>query len=122
VSKAAHIFLSAFLVAPLASAEQIFKCVGKSGSDLYQNFPCEFRSMPMSTQRADASSARDSSSAQPRRSPAIGMTHDEVAALWGQAPNAYYSEIVDGRVEIWAYSDSRSVTFDAAGRVSAVQR
>ena len=122
--KAVLIILCAFLVTPLASAEQIFKCAGENGSALYQNFPCQFRSlgaMPVNA-RADAPPANGSKSPQPRRSPAVGMTHEEVKALWGQAPNAYYGELVEGRVEVWSYSNSRSVTFDVTGHVADVQR
>jgi len=136
VAKALHIVLAAFVVVfvlvPVASAEQIFKCAGKYGSDLYQNFPCESRSPSSTTvgaQRADASPAGDftppatqpSSKARSKTGPAVGMTREDVKALWGPAPNAYYSELVDGRAEIWSYGPSRSVTFDAAGRVSDVQ-
>ena len=42
--KSVCVLFSVLFVAPLASAE-IFKCVGKSGEDLYQNFPCQFESM-----------------------------------------------------------------------------
>lgn len=132
-------FLCGLLVAPLASAE-IFKCVAKDGTDLYQNFPCQFDSIgwkPTNTQSPKPSSATsDSSQAQPQAisittagktptqpgEPRIGMTAEEVKTLWGEAANSYYDELVDGRVEIWSYGPSRSVTFDINGRVSAIQR
>ena len=41
--KSVCVLFSVLFVAPLASAE-IFKCVGKNGEDLYQNFPCQFES------------------------------------------------------------------------------
>src|ERR1700676_4285735 len=39
MAKSVSIFWLMLFVAPLASA-QIFKCVAKNGTDLYQNFPC----------------------------------------------------------------------------------
>ena len=42
--KSVCVLFSVLFVAPLASAE-VFKCVGKNGEALYQNFPCQFVSM-----------------------------------------------------------------------------
>jgi hypothetical protein len=42
--KSGYVLFSLLFVAPLASAE-IFKCVGKRGETLYQNFPCESESI-----------------------------------------------------------------------------
>ena len=42
--KSVCVLFSVLFVAPLAFAE-IFKCVGKNGEALYQNFPCQFESM-----------------------------------------------------------------------------
>src|SRR6202043_471901 len=56
------ILLPAFIVAPLASA-QIYKCVGKGGLDLYQNFPCAIDSLgsiPMDPPRQNAPSPASS--------------------------------------------------------------
>jgi len=134
--KAICIALAASLLAAQASAE-IFKCAGKNGSVLYQNFPCQFDSIGWKpdAQNAQASSATDSSRlVQPKTipggvgsagkssassGPQIGMTAEEVKALWGEPGNEYYDELVDGRVEIWSYGDSRSVMFDVKRRVSA---
>lgn len=136
--KAICIALAASFLAAQASAE-IFKCVGKNGLDLYQNFPCQFDSISWKpdAQNAQASSATDSSrpaqakaipvgvgsaAKSPTSSePRIGMTAEEVKALWGEPGNEYYDELVDGRVEIWSYAGSRSVTFDVKRRVSALQ-
>jgi len=136
VWKVICIALAASLLAAQASAE-IFKCVGKAGSVLYQNFPCQFDSIGWKpdAQNAQASSGTDSSRlVQPKAvpggvgsagkssassGPQIGMTAEEVKALWGEPGNEYYDELVDGRVEIWSYGDSRSVTFDVKRRVSA---
>jgi len=140
--RSASIVLCALLVAPVASAE-IFKCAGKDGIDRYQNFPCQFDSMgwlPQDGQGAKPSStASDATKAVPKivpptsanaskvraaaaGEPGVGMTPDEVKALWGEPPRVYYDELVDGRVEVWTYGESRSVMFDLTGHVSAVQR
>ena len=42
--KSVCVLFSVLFAAPLAFAE-VFKCVGKSGEALYQNFPCQFESM-----------------------------------------------------------------------------
>ena len=140
MGKAVCIALAASFLAAQASAE-IFKCVGKDGADLYQNFPCQYDSMGWKpdAQNAQPSSGTANSSLvqQPKaipvaigsaskppasRDPRVGMTAEEVKALWGEPGNEYYDELVDGRVEIWSYGESRSVTFDVKGRVSAIHR
>jgi len=136
--KAIGLALAASFLAAQASAE-IFKCAGKNGTVLYQNFPCQFDSIGWKpdAQNAQASSGTSNSgpaqlkalpvgvgsaSKSPTSSePRLGMTAEEVKALWGEPGNEYYDELVDGRVEIWSYADSRSVTFDVKRRVSAIQ-
>ena len=117
-------------VAPFASAE-IFKCVGKRGEALYQNFPCQFEStsripedaltdrMPSVTERVvDAKKAP----AAPTE-PGVGMTTDQVKAIWGEPTETVQEEPGNGpRFEVWSYGDSRSVRFDRRGRVSSVQQ
>jgi hypothetical protein len=132
--KSAFVLFSVLFVAPLATAE-IFKCVGKKGEHLYQNFPCQFESgggMPM-----DAPSQKDAPG--PTKSPAdvlgskkspaapaeprIGMTTDEVRAIWGEPTDTVQEEPGDGpRVEVWSYGASRSVRFDRKRRVAAIQK
>jgi hypothetical protein len=141
MSKSMWILVAALCAAPPASAE-IFKCVGKNGTDLYQNFPCQFDSLgslPSSPPSAkttlppgDASQAMPKaapvdvasagkSSAQPTE-PRVGMTTEEVKALWGEPEEIIQDEPIGGRIEIWRYGDVRSVQFDRKHRVLAVQR
>ena len=125
-------------VAPLASAE-IFKCVGKKGEALYQNFPCQFESMggmPMDaagskTSTADVRDPKKSPTdvAGPKKSPAapaeprIGMTTEEVRAIWGEPTDTHWEEPGDGDLsELWSYGASRSVRFDRKRRVAAIQQ
>ena len=124
--------------ASLASAE-VFKCVGKNGEALYQNFPCQFESMggmPMDaagskTSTADVRDPKKSLTdvAGPKKSPAapaeprIGMTTEEVRAIWGEPTDTHWEEPGDGdRSELWSYGASRSVRFDRKRRVAAIQQ
>jgi Domain of unknown function (DUF4124) len=124
--------------ASLASAE-VFKCVGKNGEALYQNFPCQFESMGgMPTDVPDPKkSPTDVASPKkstidvpgPKKSPAapaeprIGMTTEEVRAIWGEPTDTHWEEPGDGdRSELWSYGASRSVRFDRKRRVAAIQQ
>jgi hypothetical protein len=124
--------------ASLASAE-VFKCVGKNGEALYQNFPCQFESMGgMPTDVPDPKkSPTDVASPKkstidvpgPKKSPAapaeprIGMTTEEVRAIWGEPTDTRWEEPGDGDLsEVWSYGASRSVRFDRKRRVAAIQQ
>jgi len=136
--KSVCVLFAVLLVAPLASAE-VFKCVGKYGEALYQNFPCQFVSMGGTAMDApgpkelpadvpgpkksptDVSGAKKSpaASAEPR----AGMTGDEVKAIWGEPTEIIQEEPGDGsRFEVWSYGASRSVRFDRKRRVSSIQQ
>src|SRR5438477_12658302 len=96
------LMLPAFCAAPLASAE-IFKCVAKDGTALYQNFPCQFDSIGWKPSDPQAASTAlmpsDARQAKPKVAPVnvgstaksadpselrIGMTPDEVRAILGE--------------------------------------
>jgi hypothetical protein len=131
------LILPAFCAAPLASAE-IFKCVAKDGTALYQNFPCQFDSigwMPSNPQAAkttpmplDSRQVKPSPAAVNVASivksidgsePRIGMTPDEVRAILGEPLEAVQDESIEG-IEIWRYVD-RTVQFDRTNRVVTLQ-
>ena len=123
---------SLLFVASLASAE-VFKCVGRNGEALYQNFPCQFESvsgMPMDVQDPKKPAEKSSKDAPaPKKSPAapaeprVGMTSDEVRTIWGEPTSIVQEEPGDGgRFEVWSYDASRSVRFDRKGRVSNIQQ
>ena len=124
--------------ASLASAE-VFKCVGKNGEALYQNFPCQFESMggmptdvpdPKKSPTDVASPKKSSIDVPgPKKSPAapaeprIGMTTEEVRAIWGEPTDTHWEEPGDGDLsEVWSYGASRSVRFDRKRRVAAIQQ
>ena len=131
--KSVCVLFFVLFVAPLASAET-FKCVGKYGEALYQNFPCQFESIgstPMDAQdpKTPAVPTEPRLGAQgPKKSPAVpaeprvGMTTEEVKAIWGEPTDTVQEEPGDGpRYEVWSYGASRSVRFDRRGRVTAIQ-
>ena len=143
--KSVCVLFCVLFTAPLASAE-IFKCVGQYGEALYQNFPCQFESMggtptdvldpkkpptdvaapkkppaAPTQQRLGAAQGQKKPPALPAE-PQIGMTTDEVRAIWGEPTDTVQEEPqIGGRLEVWSYGDSRSVSFNPRGRVVAIQ-
>jgi hypothetical protein len=132
----ALIFVPAFCATAPASAE-IFKCVAKDGTPLYQNFPCQFDSIawvPSNPQGAKATlMSPDASQAKPAvlanvpataksvdaRTPRIGMTPDEIRLILGEPLEIVQDESTEG-IEIWRYVD-RTVQFDRTNRVVTLQ-
>lgn len=119
------------LVAAQAAHGDIFKCTTRKAMPTYQNFPCEFDSlgaMPASspapkTVTASAPSAGKSRvPARPAATmPRVGMTTNEVKAMWGEPHDTTREEYAKGDIETWEYGDSRSIRFDAKGRVTEVK-
>jgi hypothetical protein len=107
------------LCAGPSSAGEIFKCVGKNGTDLYQNFPCQFDSLGS---WQDAGSPPAIGKSRNAAGPRIGMTADEVKALWGEPLEISQDEQRQGRVEVWHYGETRSVQFNRKQSVVAVQQ
>jgi hypothetical protein len=149
VAKSVGILSFLLLVAPLASAE-ISKCAAKDGTDLYQNFPCGIDSIGSMATKAPsdkAGSAQSDSkqtklntniSPNPNASlpasiavvkspisatePRVGMTTEEVRAMWGEPTDTLWEEPGVGALsEVWSYGNSRSVRF-VKNRVSAIQK
>ena len=139
MSKSAWILLPVALAASGASAA-IYKCQAKDGTALYQNFPCPIDSLGSlpSNSTSAPSAPRDPNQTTPKvervgaaetnrpviaqSEPRIGMSIEEVRAIWGEPLSSYSDELVEGRVDIWTYGDTRSVKFDVNGKVTAVQR
>jgi hypothetical protein len=141
MSKSIWVLVPALCAAPPAAAE-IFKCLGKNGTDLYQNFPCQFDSLgslPSSPPSAKTKlPPSDASQAKPKvvpvdvastgksptlpTEPRVGMTTDEVRAMWGEPTDTRWEEPGEGDLyELWSYGNSRSVRF-VKDRVSAIQK
>ena len=143
----ALIFVPAFCAAPPASAE-IFKCVAKDATALYQNFPCEFDSVGWVSTNPQAAKTTLAPPAAGQAKPKaatvnvaspvnvastvksahpgelrIGMTADEVRALLGEPDDVLEDEPGNsGRVSNWRYADGRIVQFDHKHHVLGVQQ
>ncbi|HSU44871.1 MAG TPA: hypothetical protein VLN42_11700 [Casimicrobiaceae bacterium] len=137
--------ISISIVVALAAAQasgEIYKCTARKSIPKYQNFPCEFdtlgavpaSSAPELDSRTTAATAveRTATPIRPARSvvhrgtgasvPRVGMTTDEVRALWGEPVETNKEEFVKGTFETWTYADSRAVQFDRKGRVTSIKR
>jgi hypothetical protein len=146
----ALILAPAFCAALPASAE-IFKCVAKDATALYQNFPCDMDSLgslpsnpPVAKTPSNAPVAKtpsklgvggqEKSKTEPIKvasivkatytgEPQIGMTSDEVRVLLGEPEEMVEDEPASGgRVSNWRYADGRIVQFDHKHIVFGVQR
>ena len=123
---------SVLVVASQAQAE-IFKCAGKDGLVVYQNFRCELDSLgslpsaptkaPTELKPAPPAAAVLASNVDRPTEPRVGMSAEEVRAIWGEPTDTFNEEPGDGgRSETWAYGSNRSVRFDHKSRVIAVTR
>jgi hypothetical protein len=131
IRKSAWMLVPALCASSPAPAE-IFKCPGKNGADVYQNFPCEIAtlgSLPSGPSTARATVAPDTAASVASVSkvvnagdPRVGMTQGEVRTAWGEPVETFEDELISGRIEVWRYGDNRSVQFDRKHRVLAVQR
>jgi hypothetical protein len=143
-SKSVWLFIFSLFAAAPASAD-IFKCVGKNALVVYQNFPCEIDTLGSAPSDARAPGgaasptkpdpkAKPVAAAVPAATvkppavnplpavPQVGMTSDEVKAIWGEPVEIIQDEPRSGRVEIWQYADGRSVQLNHRQRVLSVQQ
>lgn len=130
------LLLPAVLGVPVANAE-IFKCVAKDGSPLYQNFPCYMDSLgsPSSALAAKAPSTAgnpeplvrfadvESTRSQRQGQLRVGMTSDDLRALLGEPREIVSDEPAEGgSVSLWRYADGRTVQLDHQHRVIQLPR
>ena len=142
-SKSAWLFILSLFAADPASAD-IFKCVGKNALVVYQNFPCEIDTLGSApadtkTPRAGFATAKTDPKIKPVAAPVpvttvkptgtslpavpqVGMTSEEVKAIWGDPLEIIQDEPRSGRMEIWQYADGRSVQINHKQRVLSVQQ
>jgi hypothetical protein len=132
------------IVVALSAAEasgEIYRCTAKKTVPKYQNFPCEFDTLgsvpPASSPQIDSrttgapAAAGAATTIAPDRKvaqrnsgaqvPRVGMTTDEVRALWGEPAEMNKEELRKGTFDTWTYADSRSVQFDRKGRVASIK-
>jgi len=124
------LILTAVFAAPVVGGE-IFKCVSKDGTPLYQNFTCNIDSLGFAPSDPTAvKSAQDKTKATSVAAVSakagevrVGMSVDEVRTLLGEPEEMIEDEPgVGGRVMNWRYADGRTVQFDHKHRVLGVQR
>src|SRR5262245_15904145 len=132
--KSVCVIFSLLFVVQLASAE-VFKCTGKYGEALFQNFPCQFESVgwiptdgqvskksPASPTESRLGTGAKKAPALPAE-PRVGMSTEEVKAIWGEPTDTVQEEPQKGgRFEVWSYGATRSVRIDRGGRVIAIQQ
>ena len=112
-----------FLVA-LPAAAEIFKCEIDSLGSLPS---APTAAAPVPAQGANTQKPKIVATAVNRGSEAssgavrVGMTSAQVRAVWGEPTETYQDELVEGRVEIWAYGSNRTVKFDLDGHVTEIQ-
>ena len=137
-----RISIPAFVVLGVApAAADIYECTGKKSMPTYQNFPCEFDSLgdlpsppaaaaTTSTARTAAAGHAPVRAGNPDSrvhragaapAPRVGMSADEVKAIWGQPIDTSKEELRKGTIETWTYADSRSIEFDRKGRVTGIK-
>ena len=140
--------IASLTLASPSSLAEIFKCKGKDGLTLYQNFSCDVDSLgslpsnqpaagkpapAVKSIQADPVPAMSSPSVETRRSaapagsppsgePRVGMTAEDVRTLWGEPVEVLQDEPRSGRVAIWQYADGRVVQINNKQRVISIQR
>lgn len=116
-------------VSSMTAYADIYACPGRHGMTTYQNFPCEFDSLgsvpatvPVASAQAAFSRPGDRARAMPVATmPRVGMTTEQVKAIWGEPIDTAKEEYAKGDIETWTYADSRSIRFDLKGRVADIK-
>lgn len=125
--------VASLLLAATTSSAEIFKCAGKDSLVVYQNFRCELDSLgslPSTSTKATAPDqvkpttlAGATGVAERPKEPRVGMSVEEVRAIWGEPTDTFNDEPGEGgRTETWAYGADRTVRFDHRSRVIAVSK
>ena len=150
MSRFLWLVIAGLTLASPSSLAEIFKCKGKDGLTLYQNFSCDIDSLgslpsnqaaagkPAPADKSIQADARNpvpavSPSVEARRSapvagsppsgePRVGMTAEDVKTLWGEPVEILQDEPRSGRVAIWQYADGRVVQINNKQRVISIQR
>ena len=130
-ARCASVPLLVLLVGAQPAHGDIFKCTTRKSMPTYQNFPCEFDSlgaMPVTAPvpKAGVPAAQNAENSRlPVRpaatAPRVGMTTNEVKAIWGEPLDTTREEFAKGNIETWTYANSRSIRFDLKGRVTEIR-
>jgi hypothetical protein len=95
---------------------------------VYQNFPCDVDRLALSPSKPTSTSAMPAPDNPVRRdkaplptAPRLGMTSEEVRKIWGEPLGVTSEEFARKDVEVWSYTDSRSIEFDRKGHVTRIR-
>ena len=130
--------LAAALLATTGASAEIFKCFAKDKTPIYQNFPCQFKSIdsvPSNLQVAKVAFVPPAATpAKPKAAPvnvpvpvkppdpaepSVGMPQDEIRALLGEPMEMVPDHPAEG-IETWRYVN-RSIQFDRTQHVVDLQ-
>jgi len=118
VSGFSAIALATLIVAPAALADSIYVCKDRGGAVVYRDFPCPPDSEATTVVRPTNADAKGAKAAPPKEQELrAGMSRAEVRAILGSPSEIKQEEGVDGRVDTWSYGASRTLEFDASGRL-----
>jgi hypothetical protein len=115
---------------PAAAAQaEIYACTDKGRLPVYQNFPCQFDRLAFAPDEGTATtpatrngpqSLKKTVSAPKASAPRVGMTTDQVRAIWGDPQDLTKEEFAKRDIETWTYANSRSIVFDRKGIVTSI--
>ena len=114
---------------PAAAAQaEIYVCTAKGRLPVYQNFPCQFDRLASAPDEGAATtpathgpeSLKATVFAPKPAAPRVGMTAEQVRAIWGDPQNLTKEEFAKRDIETWTYANSRSIVFDRKGIVTSI--
>jgi hypothetical protein len=115
---------------PAAAAQaEIYACTGKGRLPVYQNFPCQFDRLASAPDEGPATapatrlgpnSLKTTVLAPKPAAPRVGMTADQVKAIWGDPQDLTTEEFAKRDIETWTYANARSIVFDRKGIVTSI--
>jgi hypothetical protein len=114
---------------PAAAQAEIYACTGKGRLPVYQNFPCQFDRLASAPDEGAATTPATRNGPQNLKAavfapkppaPRVGMTTDQVRAIWGDPQDLTKEEFAKRDIETWTYANSRSIVFDRKGIVTSI--
>ena len=123
MSGSAYALLAALAVASPSFADPIYVCTSSDGTVVLRDFACPPDStseMLGDAKRADSREGRadpKSAGAAAEREVRPGMSKNEVRSILGNPIEISQEESVEGRIDVWSYSGSRTLRFDASGQL-----
>ena len=125
-----HRLVWLLMALPAAAAQaEIYTCTGKGRLPVYQNFPCQFDRLvsapdegaaPTPATRHGPESLKTTVFAPKPAAPRVGMSAEQVRAIWGEPQDLTKEEFAKRDIETWTYANSRSIVFDRKGIVTSI--